>query len=474
MIDTIATQSEAAFQEWSQTSNAERSRVLHVLADALEANRENLVALADEESRLGPGRLNGELTRTIFQARFFAQNILSGEYQDAVIDEADPDWGMGPRPDMRRIKIPLGPVVVFAASNFPFAFSVMGGDTVSALAAGCSVIVKAHSGHPKLSEAVSDAMVQALAEAGAPENLLQIVYATADGVEILKHPLIKAAGFTGSISGGRALFNVANERPEPIPFYGELGSVNPVLVTENGVDDVPAFVEAYLGSLLLGSGQFCTKPGLLFVPEGSPILEVLTEAELPAVHELLNPRILSGYVEALHEVSELSGVTTISNRQADGDNLPSVNILQTSAEYLLNNPRLIVKEVFGPTGMVVTYRNDDEALEALKLIDGQLTFTIFADEADSLVKKALPAIARIAGRLLWHQWPTGVSVTYAQQHGGPYPASTTSTSTSVGAAAIERFVRPVSYQGFPQSLLPEILRDEADASLVRKWPKFIQ
>lgn len=459
MIDAIVKSSEQAFQTWSTWSDTQKSDALQQVAGALEAAAEELITLADEETNLGVGRLTGELKRTVFQIRFFAENILTGDHLGVVIDTADPDWPMGaPRPDMRRIKVPLGPVAVFAASNFPFAFSVMGGDSVSALAAGCSVVVKAHSGHPQLSRRTAEIVTAALAAAGAPDNVFQIVYNTQDGVDLVQHPLIKAAGFTGSIGGGRALYNLAASRPEPIPFYGELGSVNPVLVTENGVDDPKAFAEQYISSLFMGSGQFCTKPGILLLPEGHAVLDILTDIELPSVHKLLNPRILSGYVGSLHDLSNLAGVKTLQSRSAEEQDYPSVNLLQTDAAYAIQNPRSIIVEVFGPTGLVITYQNQAELAELLKLVDGQLTFTIFADENDPGIDEAISQAVRIAGRLLWKQWPTGVSVTYSQQHGGPYPASTFSTTTSVGSAAIERFLRPVVYQGFPESVLPAALK----------------
>ncbi|WP_449374147.1 aldehyde dehydrogenase family protein [Arthrobacter psychrolactophilus] len=302
-LDDILAAAAIAAQEWGQRPAADRAAALVAAADALDAAASDLIPIAEVESNLAPARLQGELKRTTFQLRLFAELLNDGGYLDARIDHADDAWPMGARPDIRRVLEPIGPVVVFAASNFPFAFSVAGGDTCSALAAGCSVVLKVHSGHPQLSAAVGRVTVQALEGAGAPSGILALVYGTQAGRDALMDSRVKAGAFTGSIPGGRALFDLASSRPEPIPFYGELGSVNPVFVTEaaataRGSEIVSGFVQSYT----MGAGQFCTKPGILLVPAGSTMVAELAEAARPAPAKLLNERIQVGYRAALESL----------------------------------------------------------------------------------------------------------------------------------------------------------------------------
>ncbi|BBJ45515.1 aldehyde dehydrogenase [Streptomyces antimycoticus] len=366
---------------------------------------------------------------------------------------------MGPRPDLRRVLEPLGPVVVFAASNFPFAFSVAGGDTASALAAGCPVVVKAHSGHPRLSAATAEVVHHALRSAGAPEGLFDVVFGTEAGRAAIVDPRVKAGAFTGSIEAGRALFDLATGRPEPIPFFGELGSVNPVFVTEAAAERRgPEIVSEFVGSFTLGAGQFCTKPGILLVPASAKLVDRLPGTVPGNALTLLNDRIRTSYASAVRELRDTAGVrVVVSGDHAATD--PSPTVLCTTSAELLGDPEALIREVFGPAALVVEYTQESELLDVARLIDGQLTASIQGEDDDAIAAELIRLLAAKAGRVLWNQWPTGVSVTYAQQHGGPYPATTAPGTTSVGTEAISRFLRPVAYQGVPQHLLPPALRD---------------
>ncbi|HEY6739631.1 MAG TPA: aldehyde dehydrogenase (NADP(+)) [Actinopolymorphaceae bacterium] len=443
---------------------AERAGLLRRVADDLDAAADELVGLAQEESHLPEPRLRGELTRTTFQLRLFAETLEEGTYLEAIIDGPDPDWGMGPRPDLRRMLVPLGPAVVFAASNFPFAFSVAGGDTASALAAGCPVIVKAHPGHPRLSRRTADIVAAAL-----PDGVFGIVFGFEAGPAVLRDERVKVGAFTGSIPAGRALYDLAASRPEPIPFYGELGSLNPVFVTEAAAkaraDDIAT---GFVSSYTLGAGQFCTKPGLLFVPAGSGLLDAIGRAagEAPAA-PMLNDRIRDGYVSGLGRLKSVPGVEVV--REGSSPEAPS--LLATTVSVLAEQRDALLEECFGPVSIVVEYDGADELLDAAALFSGNLTATVHGEDEDvdsGLVRPLVELLRDRAGRLLWNGWPTGVSVTYAMQHGGPWPATTASVHTSVGTTAIRRFLRPVAYQSFPQALLPEALRDDNPLGVPRR------
>lgn len=449
-----------SFGAWAATSPAQRAGILDAVASALDAAADQLVPIAMAETNLPELRLRGELKRTTFQLRFFGELLRDGGYLDARIDHPDAQWPMGAaRPDLRRTRIPLGPVVVFAASNFPFAFSVAGGDSASALAAGNPVIVKAHHGHLQLSRLTAQVVNEALAGAGAPEGLFQVVFGTEAGRTVLLDPRIKAAGFTGSIPGGRALMDLAVSRDEPIPFYGELGSNNPVFVTEQAASvRGEQIVADFIGSFTASAGQLCTKPGMLFIPRGSGLRPLLSEAALPAGTGLLNQRIREGYGQVLDQLSAHPAVEVLAQGGEPLCEQPSPTLLITGIDELLADPRALQAECFGPTALVVEYDSEQQLVAAAQTFEGQLTATIHGEEGDR-VQELVAVLANKAGRVLWNQWPTGVSVTYAQQHGGPYPATTAVGTTSVGAAAIERFVRPVAYQNFPQHLLPAQLQD---------------
>ncbi|PSK99449.1 NADP-dependent aldehyde dehydrogenase [Murinocardiopsis flavida] len=466
-LDEVMQRAALAAPHLAAMRPGERAVLLRRAAGALDAAAEDLVPLAQAESHLPEARCRGELARTTFQLRLFADVLDEGAYLEAAIDTADPDWGMGPRPDLRRVLVPLGPVVVFGASNFPFAFSTAGGDTASALAAGCPVVVKGHPGHPRLTRRTAEVLTAALAEAGAPAGTFAVVYGVETGARAVRHPHTKAVGFTGSIPGGRALFDLAASRPDPIPFFGELGSLNPVFATSAAVaergDEILA---GYADSFTLGSGQFCTKPGVLLVPEGTKLDALVDTIAGRGPAALLNERVQSGFESGLASLVEHPSVEVlVHGRATAGEWTPT--LLRTDAAALLDHGDTLLAECFGPTSIVVDYTDEQQLLDIAASLHGQLTATVHGREDDTVVPALLAILAQKAGRLLWNGWPTGVSVTHAMTHGGPYPAST-SASTSVGSTAIGRFLRPVSYQSVPQALLPEALRDANPLDLPRR------
>lgn len=462
---------QAAFEQGRTADPATRAAWLEAIAAGLEQDSAALVEIAGRETHLGAPRLEGELRRTVFQLRLFAAEILQGEHFDATIDHADPSWGMGPRPDLRRYNVPLGVVGVFGASNFPFAFSVMGGDSASALAAGCAVVHKAHDGHRELAVRTAQTVTAALDAAGAPSGLFALVTGRQAAEALVDHPLVKAIGFTGSTAGGRALLNRAAARPEPIPFFGELGGINAVFVTRNAwAARREEILTGYAGSFTLGMGQFCTKPGLLFVPAGTSAgtsagTPAGEDAEVRAVlgaalaefkpAQLLSERLHEGYTDAVRRLQDTAGVELLV--EGDFAAAPAPTVLHTTADAVRRDPDILRQEMFGPASLVVEYGEESELAGLAGLLEGQLTTTLQAEETDDVAELAA-CLTDISGRVLWNGWPTGVTVSYAQHHGGPYPA-TTSATTSVGTAAIRRFLRPVAYQSFPAARLPEPLRD---------------
>ncbi|WP_433234066.1 aldehyde dehydrogenase (NADP(+)) [Actinomadura nitritigenes] len=440
---------------WAAAPPQERAEGLTAIADALEAARAELVALADEESHLGETRLNGELTRTTFQLRLFADQVREGAFYDARIDRPDPQWPSGPRPDLRRYRTALGPVLVFAASNFPFAFSVAGGDTASALAAGCPVVLKAHPGHPRLSRRTAEI----IAGAGLPDGVFGLIEGEAEGVEALRHPGIAAAAFTGSEKGGLALAKIAAERPTPIPFFGELGSVNPTVVTPRAAETRPdEIAQGYAASLTLGAGQFCTNPGLLFAPEAL-VDEIAERLRGVAAAPMLNDRIEAGFLSVSDALGGRPGVRRVVWPEDGASTAPRLLTMDLAA--FRADADAAGQECFGPLGLVVTYDDLADVADAVAALPGQLTTSLHAEQDETGELAALTGVlADRSGRVLWNQWPTGVAVSYAMEHGGPYPATTAPATTSVGTAAIERFLRPVAFQGWPQELLPPPLRDD--------------
>ncbi|MFB6835889.1 aldehyde dehydrogenase (NADP(+)) [Streptomyces sp. NPDC056361] len=446
---------------------AVRAAFLRAAADLLDGAGAQIAEAADAETALGPVRLTGELTRTTAQLRAFAEVVEEGSFLDARIDLPDPA-ATPPRPDLRRWKIPLGVVAVYAASNFPLAFSVPGGDTASALAAGCPVVVKAHPDHPATSELCATLLRRAAAKAGLPEDVLVLVHGFDAGVELVRHPLVAAAGFTGSVRGGRALFDAAAARPVPIPFHGELGSLNPVVVTPAAAAERAEEIGGGLaGSMTLGAGQFCTKPGFVLAPrgeDGDRFLAALTAAVSetePAV--MLDHRMRDAFVSGVAERAALGGVRTTVTPGAGGEHTVSAGVLDVDADRLTEggHHHLLLEECFGPVTVVARYSSREEVTAVLGLLPGNLTATLHIATEGTGDPDAAPLLAELtplAGRVLVNGWPTGVAVAPAQHHGGPYPA-TTSTGTSVGATAIERWLRPVTYQSTPGHLLPPELRD---------------
>lgn len=467
-LDVIASRAAEVAPLWAATPPRERARALVAAADALLAAQSELVATAMEETGLSEARLSGELKRTAVQLKLFAEVVVDGSYLDVRIDDADPDFVLGVRPDVRRYRIPVGPVLNFAASNFPFAFSVAGGDTAAALAAGCPVIVKAHSGHPRLSVQTADVVESALESAGAPKGTLQLISGQQAGVDMLNDPRIKAGSFTGSIRVGRMLADIAAARPTPIPFYGELGSVNPVFVTQAALaENAEGILDGFITSVSGSAGQLCTKPGFLFAPSGSAFAAgIAARTSAISEHRLLNPSITAGYKSRRDAVLATPGVNVLAEGELrvseDGQGWATPTIVAVPVGVLTENREALLDESFGPLSIVVEYDNvDDLADIASDVFEGNLTGTVHAanGEDSPALRRLVDWISRSAGRVLFGGWPTGVAVTPAMQHGGPWPATTNDSSTSVGTAAIARFTRPVAYQNAPQEMLPEPLRD---------------
>jgi NADP-dependent aldehyde dehydrogenase len=435
-----------------------RAALLRAAADAVESRAAELIAAADAETALGVPRLTGELARVAYQFRFFADIVDDGAFLGVVIDPPDPS-AVPPRPELRRWKVPIGTVAVFAASNFPFAFSVPGGDTASALAAGCPVVVKAHPDHPQTSELVAETLRAAAEKVGLPAEVLQLVHGYQAGIDLVRHPLISAVGFTGSIPGGRALFDLAAARPSPIPFYGELGSLNPVLITERAAqtrsDELAAGLVA---SYTLGQGQFCTKPGLVLVPAG-PAGDALTRsateaASASAPGALLDARMREHFLAGFAARAATPGVRTLTAAAAaPADGTPQAvraGLLEVDAAELGGD---LLEECFGPVTVLVRYRDAADAETVLSRLGGNLTATLHAESGEPDAAAWLGRLSRFAGRVIFGGWPTGVAVAPAMTHGGPYPAATSPT-TSVGGAAIDRWLRPVTFQTVPPDLLP--------------------
>ncbi|MDD7833886.1 aldehyde dehydrogenase (NADP(+)) [Paenarthrobacter sp. AB444] len=449
-----------AFEAARSAAPSTRAGWLEAIAVALGDQEEPLIQAAALETHLPAGRLAGELKRTIFQLRLFADEILKGEHFDATIDEADANWGMGPRPDLRRLNVPLGVVGVFGASNFPFAFSVIGGDSASALAAGCAVVHKAHDAHLSLATLTGEIVTTALAAAGAPTGLFALVSGREAAGALIDHPLVKAIGFTGSTAGGRALFDRANRRPEPIPFFGELGGINAVVVSEGTWKERrEETLHGYVDSFTLGMGQFCTKPGLLLIPSGDTeeVRRTLSDAVAGVTPgRMLSDNLQAGYVNAVKRVRSSAAVDVLV--EGDFTDKPKPTLLHTTAAEALTDPGVLTEEMFGPASVIVEYTGQTELLDVIQALEGQLTTTVHAEPGEDL-SPILTRLADISGRVIWNSWPTGVTVSFAQHHGGPYPA-TTSTTTSVGTAAVRRFLRPVAYQGLPQEFLPEPVRSD--------------
>ncbi|KRW97561.1 aldehyde dehydrogenase (NADP(+)) [Paracoccus sp. MKU1] len=461
LVDRACAAAEDAFWTYGWTARAERAAFLDAIADEIEARAEAITAIGTQETGLPEARLQGERGRTVGQLRLFADHIRKGDYLDRRHDPALPDRQPLPRPDLRLIQRPIGPVAVFGASNFPLAFSTAGGDTASALAAGCPVVVKGHPAHPGTGEIVAEAILAAIRATGMPAGTFGFIHGDRHevGAALVQHPLIRAVGFTGSLRGGRALYDLCAARPEPIPFFGELGSINPCFVLPEAFAARGAQIARdWTASLTMGAGQFCTNPGLLVLraEDAETFTAAATEALANAPEQVM---LTDGIAEAYRAGAARIGAHAAPVLACDsrGRNARP-GIYRTSARDFLHSHAL-GEEVFGPLGLVVTTTSDDEMLGLARALDGQLTATLQMDAGDTaLARRLMPILERKAGRVLANGWPTGVEVADAMVHGGPYPASTNFGATSVGTLTIRRFLRPVCFQNLPDALLPEDLR----------------
>ncbi len=463
-VDAAVTAAEEAFRTYGYSSREERAAFLEAIADEIEARGAEITAIGTSETGLPEARLEGERGRTTGQLRLFASHIRKGDYLDRRHDEAFPERQPLPRPDLRMIQRPVGPVAVFGASNFPLAFSTAGGDTAAALAAGCPVVEKGHSAHPGTGEIVAQAISAAIKTCGVHPGVFSLVQGGTreTGQALVTHPLIRAVGFTGSLAGGRALFDLCVARAEPIPFFGELGSVNPMFLMGNAVKARGAEIaKGWAGSLTMGAGQFCTNPGIAVIvdgPDADAFANAATEALEPVgAQAMLTDGIAGAYRSGRDRVAASAGVQELLTSTCDLRNATPYLYRVSGKDWLTNHA--LGEEVFGPLGLIVTVADFNEMLAIARSLQGQLTCTIHMDAADTEEGKALmPVLERKAGRLLANGFPTGVEVCDAMVHGGPYPASTNFGATSVGTLSIRRFLRPVCYQNMPQDLLPEDLR----------------
>lgn len=470
--DTVQAAVEA-FAPLEKAGRAGRAQLLDSIASALEGEQADIVASADRETHLGTTRLEGELARTCFQLRLFGEVLRDGGYAEATIDSTG-TTPAGPRPDLRRMLVPVGPVAVFGASNFPLAFSVPGGDTASALAAGCPVVAKAHPAHPETSRLTHAIISRAVTEAGLPAGTIGLVEGFAAGPALVTHPAIRAAGFTGSLAGGRALFDLAAARPEPIPFYGELSSLNPLVVTPGAAAERGRQVaDDYLASVTLGSGQFCTKPGVLLAPAGAVEFHAaLADAVAAATAgTMLTSAIRDTVAAAAGHRDHDSRLRPIGRGTTATDDAVAPALYAVAAGDLDDD---LLEETFGPMALVVEYADEDDLLSTLRRLPGQLTATMHAQPAEETLVARLHEVVRgTAGRLVFDGYPTGVAVAWAMHHGGGYPA-TTSLHTSVGPTSIRRWLRPISYQNAPEFVLPSELRDGNPDAIPRRVDGVLQ
>ncbi len=465
-IHTVLQQAQAAFDQYKKQPPQGRASLLEAIADALENERQALVPLAMQESHLPEARLNGELSRTTGQLRLFARLVKEGSWVEAAIDTADTARAPA-KPDTRKMLLPLGPVVVFGASNFPFAFSTAGGDTASALAAGCSVVIKGHPAHTQTSAAVFAAIEKAIQTTGMPAYTVQHVtgHGNAAGEALVKHPLTAAVGFTGSFSGGKALCTYAVQRATPIPVFAEMGSINPVVLLPDTVQQHTAsLAQSCAASVTLGMGQFCTNPGLL-IGIASDALEqfalLLGEAINKVVPQpMLHEGIHTAYHSGLHTMLSQHGVQLVAQAAQQPVHLEAFpTIARVRATDFLQNKQL-GEELFGPYSLLVVCADKAELIQVLQSLKGQLTTTVMATPADLSVHSDIIELqTSLAGRIILNGMPTGVEVCASMVHGGPYPATTDARFTSVGTTAVKRWVRPVCFQDFTEALLPDELKN---------------
>ncbi|MEN9884619.1 MAG: hypothetical protein RLZZ420_1836 [Bacteroidota bacterium] len=467
-INQAVEKASAAFHIYRKKSGKEKASFLNAIAAGLINAGQELTSVCCSETGLPAARIEGEKMRTVNQLKMFAALITEGSWLDARIDTSMPERVPVPKPDLRYMQIPLGPVVVFGASNFPLAFSVAGGDTASALAAGCTVIVKAHPAHPATSAIVGKIILEAAKSIQMPDGVFSMLFDSGIevGLELVKHPLVKAVGFTGSYKAGKALYDAVVTRPEPIPLYAEMGSINPVFVLPQAMKTRGGEIAAgYATSVTQGVGQFCTNPGLLVVlgkdNEFENALKKAFEKTVGGV--MLTPHILKNYQSGIEHYMSISGVEILAHssyRLEANDNCAIPVLISTSMDVLETNTQLL-EELFGPSGIVIPLKTTGEMLSFAKKLKGQLTATIHGTEEElSDYGELIDLLEQIAGRVIVNGFPTGVEVCSAMVHGGPFPSTTDSKSTSVGTAAIYRFTRPVCYQNMPQHLLPEELKNK--------------
>ncbi len=465
VVDSAAQAADRDFPAFRSSSGFERAALLERIAERLEARSEQVVTTAMDESGLPKLRLEGELARTTGQLRLFAKLISNDEHIESRITRAQPERKPQPRPDIRLMMRPIGPVVVFGASNFPLAFSTAGGDTASALAAGCPVIVKGHPAHPATSELVAETILEAINESGVPAGVFALIQdsGVTTAQQLVQHDLVEAVGFTGSLAAGRALHDLCAARSRPIPFFGELGSVNPSFVLPGALADRgEEIASGWAASLCMGAGQFCTNPGVLFVAEGEDgdkfsdaVVNVLSGI---SEQTMLTDGIAAACDAGVRQLASLDGVEQLVSGLVSGREV-APSLFEVSSNTWRKNPEL-AHEVFGPVAIIVRTQSVDEFGELAASLEGQLTASLHLDPSDEAsAAKLLSILERKAGRLLVNGFPTGVEVDSAMMHGGPYPASTNASHTSVGTLAIRRFLRPVCFQNVPESLLPVELRD---------------
>ncbi|NKI32094.1 aldehyde dehydrogenase (NADP(+)) [Croceivirga thetidis] len=474
-IDKATALAWKAFHEFKTTSYKKRVQFLKKIADEIEQLGDELIKTYCEETGLPEGRAKGERGRTCFQLRTFAAYIEQGTWVNATIDTAIPNREPAPKPDLRKMSIPIGPIAVFGASNFPLAYSTAGGDTASALASGCPVIVKSHPMHAGTGELVASAIVKAARETNMPNGVFSNLNSSGIevGQQLVAHSLIKGVGFTGSITGGRALFDLASRRKEPIPVFAEMGSINPVVLLPmalktKGIE----WAKAYASSITLGTGQFCTNPGLLLgikSPDLSSFLEVLSK-EISEIEPscMLHPNIATKYDGKSTKMVAENSVALAAERKGNvADNYARQMVVKVDGKSFIANPRLH-EEVFGPFSMVVECEDQKELSTIISDMDGQLTGTIISEENEiDDYNEVVAAMQNRVGRLIFNGVPTGVEVCPSMQHGGPYPASTDSRFGAVGIHAIQRWIRPLSYQNWPNQLLPDALKDENPLGILR-------
>jgi len=460
LVNAAALGAEEAFWSYGYSTAKVRAAFLREIAKQIDLQGDDITAMGVRETGLPEARLIGERGRTTSQLKLFADHIEQGDYLDRRHDEALTDRQPLPRPDIKLVQRPIGPVAVFGASNFPLAFSTAGGDTAAALAAGCPVIVKGHSAHPGVSDIVAQAIHEAIKICGIHPGVFSLIQGgdREVGQACVQHPLVKAVGFTGSLGGGRALFDLCAARPEPIPFFGELGSVNPMFILDNALENRGLEIAAgWAASLTMGAGQFCTNPGVVVLVAGKTadaFIEAAGEALSKSGEQtMLTAGIASAFHSGRDRVSSTTGVQEVLTTTCDLRGATPY-LYRTTGEQWLKDESL-GEEVFGPLGLVVVARDKDQVLEIAKSVVGQLTCTLHIDSEDAKEAQALmPILERKAGRVLANGFPTGVEVCDSMVHGGPYPASTNFGATSVGTMSIRRFLRPVSYQNIPADILP--------------------